>query len=53
MLNTNCIKQKNHQWGVCRQICADCGVQDLITVNLCEEKNAYLCYKCNKSKAVA
>jgi len=53
MLNTECIKKENHRWGVCRQICADCGAQDLITVNLCEDQNSYFCYSCSRTKAGA
>jgi hypothetical protein len=29
MLNQLCVEKNAHQWGVCLQICADCGVKDL------------------------
>jgi len=53
VLNTKCIEKDNHRWGVCEQICADCGVKDLITVNLCEDNREYFCYTCNRNKQVA
>jgi hypothetical protein len=53
MLNQLCIEKDSHQWGVCLQVCADCGVKDLITVNLCEDDGAYFCYSCSKQKACA
>jgi hypothetical protein len=48
MLNAQCIEKDNHRWGVCQQVCAKCGSKDLITVNLCESKLKYFCYKCEK-----
>jgi hypothetical protein len=53
MLNQLCVEKNAHQWGVCLQICANCGVKDLITVNLCEDDRAYFCYTCTKQKATA
>ena len=50
MLNQLCIEKDNHRWGICSQICADCGVKDLITVNLCEDDRKYFCYTCTKKK---
>lgn len=51
MLNLECVKKDNHRWGVCLQVCAQCGVNDLVTVNLCEDSSQYVCYKCGKAGA--
>jgi hypothetical protein len=53
MLNQLCIKKDNHRWGVCSQICAKCGKNDLVTVNLCEDDSVYFCYTCSKQKVGA
>ena len=50
MLNQLCIEKNAHQWGACLQVCFNCGVKDLITVNLCEDDRAYFCYTCSKQK---
>ena len=50
MVSQLCIDKDAHRWGVCLQICADCGAQDLITVNLCESNEQYFCYTCNKNR---
>jgi hypothetical protein len=53
MLNFECMEKDNHRWGVCRQVCANCGTKDLITVNLCETDSPYFCYLCARIKAAA
>lgn len=52
-LNAKCLKENRHRFGVCIQECAQCGVEDMVTVNYCDSAESYLCTPCDRAKREA